>query len=111
MRTRLVRQPGQPGTKDLVTQYGDRLICVRYRYDSLQKKRHKTVELIIETVDWIPPLAPDTCVAVRVALHEYDIQRKIRGAGGTWNRTRQVWEMRYDQVLALGLRDRMVDAE
>ncbi len=27
-----VHEPGQKGTKQLLAQYGDRLICVRYRY-------------------------------------------------------------------------------
>jgi hypothetical protein len=27
-------KPGQKGTKRLLAQYGDRLICVRYRYDA-----------------------------------------------------------------------------
>jgi hypothetical protein len=29
-------KPGQKGTKHLVEQYGDRLVCVRYRYGSIQ---------------------------------------------------------------------------
>jgi hypothetical protein len=36
-RVRLHLKPGQKGTKQL-PQYGDRLICVRYRYDALRKK-------------------------------------------------------------------------
>ena len=28
--------------------------------------------------------------------------------GGQWNRQQQVWEIRYDQVVALGLVDRIV---
>ena len=47
MRTRLHLKPGQKGTKQLLAQYGDRLGCVRYRYDAQQKKRFKTVELIV----------------------------------------------------------------
>ena len=47
MRTRLVRRPEQHGTRDLVAQYGEQLICVRYRYDPIRKKRYKTVELIV----------------------------------------------------------------
>src|SRR5438046_3165589 len=38
-RVRLHLKPGQKGTKQLVAQYGDRLICVRYRYDAQRKKR------------------------------------------------------------------------
>ena len=33
MRTRLILKPGQRGTKKLGAKYGDRLLCVRYRYD------------------------------------------------------------------------------
>jgi len=47
MRVRLKLKPGQRGTKNLVNQYGDRLICVRYRYDEKTGKRYTTVELIV----------------------------------------------------------------
>jgi hypothetical protein len=47
-RTRLIRQPGQPGTKRLVEQYGSKPVCVRYRSDDEAGKRYKTVELIVE---------------------------------------------------------------
>ena len=30
------------------------LVCVRYRYDEQARKRFKTVELIVEEVDWEP---------------------------------------------------------
>jgi hypothetical protein len=111
MRTRLVRRPGQHGTQDLVAQYGDRLICVRYRYDEVAKKRHKTVERIVETVDWRPRPAPDTIVGLRGALEEYNIQQTLRRAGGVWNRARRVWEIRYDRAVSLGLTDRIVEAQ
>lgn len=44
--------PGQRGTKKLVAQHGDRLICVRYRYDEQKRKQYKMVELIVEETDW-----------------------------------------------------------
>jgi hypothetical protein len=47
-------QPGQNGTKALVRKYGERLVCVRYRYDSQTQQRHKTVALIEDTVPWNP---------------------------------------------------------
>src|SRR5712692_2629068 len=52
MRTRLHLKPGQKGTKPLIAQYGDRLVCVRYRYDAQGKKRFKTVELIDSKTPW-----------------------------------------------------------
>ena len=54
MRTRLHLKPGQKGTKQLLAQYGDRLVCVRYRYDAQRKKRFKTVELNVAECDWDP---------------------------------------------------------
>jgi hypothetical protein len=107
MRTRLVRRPGAPGTKRLVAKYGSQLICVRYRYDADKQKRYKTVELIIETVAWVPP--EQRLVAVKVALSEEGLRRAVKAAGGVWSRTRQVWELRYDQAAALNLLDRIVD--
>ena len=50
MKTRLSLKPGQKGTKKLVDEYGENLICVRYRYDEKRKIRLKTVELIVEEV-------------------------------------------------------------
>jgi hypothetical protein len=48
MRIRLTLHPHQRGAKQLLAQYGDRLVCVRYRYDESRKKRFKTVEVIVE---------------------------------------------------------------
>jgi len=45
MRTRLTLRPGQDGAKQMQAQYGDRLVCVRYRYDDRRQKRFKTVEV------------------------------------------------------------------
>jgi len=55
MRTSLHLKPGRKGTKQLLAQYGDRLVCVRYRHDAQQKKRFKTVELIVAEWAWESP--------------------------------------------------------
>jgi len=109
MRTRVKLRPGQRGTKRWLATYGDRLICVRYRYDAHQHKRYTTVEVIVAEGPWTPPPpAPDTIVGVRVAWGEAAIARHVKAAGGKWNRQQQLWEVRYDQVVALGLIDRIV---
>ena len=41
-------QPGQPGTKRYIRQYGESLICVRYRRDAANARRLTTVELIVD---------------------------------------------------------------
>ncbi len=54
MRTRLKLKPGQRGTKKLHELYGDRLVCVRYRYDAQNGRRLKTIEIIVEEKEWHP---------------------------------------------------------
>ena len=55
MEIRTVRRPGERGTQQLAAKYGERLVCVRYRYDQAKSKRYKTVELIAAEEDWRPP--------------------------------------------------------
>ena len=114
MRTRLHLKPGQKGTKELLAQYGDRLVCVRYRYDTRRKKRFKTVELIVAERDWEPPaprFTAETIVGMRIGFAEVDLRERVKQAGGKWNRSRKVWELRYDQVVALTLEAQIVEAE
>ncbi|MGH7390887.1 MAG: hypothetical protein ACREM3_15740 [Candidatus Rokuibacteriota bacterium] len=101
-------KPGQKGTKHLVEQYGDRLVCVRYRYDAARKRRVKTVELIVAESDWAPRFAPDEIAALRVAFTDVATRKRVKQAGGAWNPDRTVWQLRYDRVVALGLRRRIV---
>jgi len=111
-RVRLHLKPGQKGTKQLLAQYGDRLICVRYRYDAQQKKRFKTVELVVTERGWEPrppPFAHDQIVGLRIAFAEVAIRDGVKQAGGTWNPERRAWHLRYDSVLALGLSRRIID--
>ncbi|HQE93531.1 MAG TPA: hypothetical protein PLH19_11865 [Anaerolineae bacterium] len=113
MRTRLKLQPGMRGTKKLVEKYGDRLVCVRYRYDAALGKRYKTVELIEEEAAWLPQaeIAPETLLAVRVEYAETELRQQVKAAGGWWNSAQKVWELRYDQVVRLGLAERIVPRE
>jgi len=101
--------PGQKGTKKFLDQYGDQLVCVRYRYDREQRKRFTTVEIIVEEGGWSPP--EPVRVGLRVGLQEVALQRRIKQAGGTWNREQQVWDINYDQAVKLGLQDRIVQTE
>jgi hypothetical protein len=91
-------RPGQKGTSQLLALYGDRLVCVRYRYDPERKKRLKTAEILVAERDWEPPparFAPAEIVGVRVALDEMAI--RDREAGG--------WEVeRGTKSLATALR-------
>jgi hypothetical protein len=110
MRTRLTLQPDQDGAKQLREQYGDRLVCVRYRDNEVTQERWKTVELIIEKSTWEPPLKweDNTLVSLQVAPQERAIRQRVKAAGGKWNPREVVWELPYGQVVALGMTDRIV---
>ena len=106
MRARLILKPGQRGTKKLCAEYGERLVCVRYRYDEKRRKRLETVELVVDEVDGEPrepKLRGETIVALRVARQEVGIRGRVKTAGGRWDPARRLWELRYDRVLTLGV--------
>ena len=110
MRIRLTLHPEQHGAK-LHAQYGDRLVCVRYRYDEQRHKRYKTVELIVEEKDWRPREAQwgdERLVAVQIAAAEVELRGRIKQAGGRWDGQRRVWELLHAQVVVLGLAKRVV---
>lgn len=110
MRIGLNLKPGRSGTKKLVALYGERLVCVRYRYDEKRKKRFKTVELIIEEIDWEPRrklYQDEEIVVIELESQEEGLRRKLLRAGGRWNAARRVWQIRYDRAVRLGLRSRI----
>jgi len=101
MKTRLILKPGQRGTKRLAEKYGDDLICVRYRYDLVTKKRLKTIELVIEKTNWEPQpekLSEDSLVAVKIKGYETELRKQVKRAGGTWKPDQKLWYVRYGTI-------------
>ena len=99
-------QPGQPGTKQLLEQYGEQLVCVRYRYDTQTRKRIKTVEIVVAESEWLPPaqrFAAAEVVWVRTGFVDYATEKQLLAAGGQWDGTQCVWNIRYDAAVKLGL--------
>ena len=114
MQARRTLAPGQKGTKRLVEQYGAKLVCVRYRYDEQNKRRYKTVELIVEEATWKPPQAQiksKSVVWVRVGLKEVELQRKVKQAGGRWDPQQRLWGLPSDRAVELGLEARVESHE
>ena len=108
MRVRLKLKPGQRGTKHLLKKYGDRLFCVRYRYDEKSRKRYTTVELIEDEDPWNPVVfKPDSIVRVKVAFDEVDLRQKIKEAGGRWSKSTRTWKLPYKIACKLGLKKRI----
>ena len=106
-----VLRPGEPGTKRLVAQYGDRLVCVRYLEDEARGKRYKSVEIIVEERDLKPrrPPAGGSEVYVKIAWEELNLREQVKQAGASWNKDLKLWKMKRAEALKLGLKDRVVD--
>lgn len=84
MQARLKLKPGQKGTKKLVELYGNRLVCVRYRYDEREQKRFKTVEIVVEEIPWTPkpkPIVNPALVSLRIDWGETELGRIGRSIG------------------------------
>jgi hypothetical protein len=117
MKTITVRRPGQPGTKRLQQQFGERLLCVRYRYDEVRRVRIKTVELIIDEHPWLedfrinpfklPPHHPVGPVLVKIGFQERVVREQVIAAGGEWNSKGGHWELAYSDAVRLGLTKRI----
>ena len=130
MHVLAIRRPGQRGTQKLVPRYGDRLVCVRYRYDAAASMRYKTVELIIEQAKWTPPpphpfdpepklrvnyiddlpeppASEPAEVGVKVFYRENDLRSQVKAAGGRWSKGDKVWMMPYETAVSLGLEHRI----
>lgn len=113
METRLSLAPEQHGTRKLVVQYGDRLVCVRYRCDAQRKVRHKTVELIVESAPWTPRTRnarrePTDMVYVRIAFGEHALRERIKATAAIWRPRQKLWEVDWRTVRELGLQSRVV---
>lgn len=109
-------RPGQPGTKRLQRQFGDRLLFVRYRHDAKSDRRFTTVELIIDEGPRATrtPLErrlfprPNQRVHVRIGYDETGLRSKVKAAGGTWDPKRHAWILPYAVAADLRLADRIL---
>ena len=102
MKTRRRLKPGQNGTKKFVEQYGDALVCVRYRYDQDKQKQYKTIELIVSESDWTPSqpkLQPkysdSTMITLKIGISETIFQKQVRDLGGRWDKEKKLWFVPY----------------
>lgn len=103
--------PGEPGTKGLLKKYGERLVCVRYKYDITRKERIKTIELVVERASWKPDgrsMPANKIVAIRIGYDELELRRKVKTVGARWDIEKKVWKMPYKNVQILGLEERIV---
>jgi len=111
MEVKRTLRPGEGGTRALLKEYGDQLVCVRYRYDKHRHKCYKTVELVIDEKDWIPGviIPVDRRVHIRIGYGERELRERVKQAGGFWENERKAWFLRFREVCELGLERRVID--
>ena len=102
---------GQPGTKRMMEIYGDKLVCVRYRYDGDKKIKYKTVEILVDSGFWESKVKRENeerRIELRIAYNEIELRTRVKEAGGIWKNEKRVWEIGYKEAKILGLKDRIV---
>lgn len=94
-----------------MAQYGDRLVCVRYRQDPEQQRRLTTVELIVDERP-LPKqpgkISAETVVWLQVEYGEINVGKAVKAAGGIWDGHQKLWKIPYGRVEELGMLDRIV---
>ena len=111
MTTKRTLCPGQPGSKKWVRKYGNKLVCVRYKYDSQLYQKMITVELVEEKTKWLKNenyIPKNKIVDLKIEYGEIDLAMKVKSFGGKWNKAKKVWELSYEAAKSLGLEKRIV---
>jgi uncharacterized Fe-S cluster-containing radical SAM superfamily enzyme len=102
-------KPGQKGTKRLVEQYGDALLCVRYRYDEKRGVRLKTVEIVVEERPTIPSRFKDgDIVSVSVHFDEMELREQLRTLRARWDSQAKLWFVPYRLIRGTPLEARII---
>ena len=106
-RTRVTKTlwPPQAGTMKLSRQYGESLLCVRYRHDASGLRRLTTVELVIGEAGVIGKRAHGRLYAVQIPQAEKSLHKLAQDRGAIWDPHARQWVMNGAQVKALGLED------
>lgn len=95
--------PPQPGTIKLAQQYGESLLCVRYRHDASGLRRITTVELVVGEAAVIGHRAHSRLYAVHIAQTDEGMRQQAQGRGASWDPQSRQWIMNGALVKALGL--------
>jgi len=103
-------KPGQNGTKRLVSEYGDKLLCVRYRYDEVHGVKLKTVEIIVDEKPVRTPRFKDNdLVPVHVAYGETELRQRLRMLQAQWDAERKLWYVRFGLIRGTVLEERLAE--
>ncbi len=109
-QTRILKklEPGQDGTKKLVRQFGEQLVCVRYRQDRPAGRRYTTVEIVVDAGPMPEDQRSRRALLVRLRPMETELRRAVVNAGGLWDPRQRAWQLKKSVIQRLGLHDRLV---
>ena len=119
MEIRKTLSPGDPGTKQHLRRFGEKLVCVRYRYNDEKKQRYTTVEVIVDQRSYLHYHAKaenkvqgksegDYQVYLKIPYNDFETRIKIKKAGGYWDTSQKAWKLDKQTAIALGLKDRII---
>ena len=100
--------PGQRGTLRWMSQFGDALVCVRYRRErgAAGRQRYTTVELLIDNAPFTRRLRRDTLYAVRIDYAEAALRARAKALGAQWVAAEKRWLLTGAAAKLLGITDR-----
>ena len=104
-------RPGDLGTRRFARDWGERLVCVRYRVDATKGLRYTTVEIVASApIPRRPPgrPAPSALVYVRTGGDEWELRQRLRAARAVWEPELDAWRLRYEIAVRLKLRRRLL---
>jgi len=99
MKTYAHLKPGQKGTRRLVETYGEKLLCVRYRYDEKRGVKLKTVEIIVDEKPLRHPrYNDDDIVPISVAFDETELRELLKKIRARWEPQIKMWFAPYSRI-------------
>ncbi len=104
--TRVIKKlmPQDPGARRWAAEFGDKLLCVRYRVDTERQRRQTTVELVVDEA----PTLGSARVGLRITWAEKELRQCVKEAGGKWDATAGLWMLPLGTARHLGLAERIV---
>ncbi|MDA0766518.1 MAG: hypothetical protein O3A92_06820 [Verrucomicrobia bacterium] len=97
--------PQHHGARRWAEEYGEKLVRVRYRYDSVAGLRHTTVEIAVDSAPWQPALQPTALI--HVAYDEEKLRHLLKARGATWEPALRRWRVPLPLVQELQLENRL----
>ena len=120
MEVRKKLNPGDYGTKRHLNKYGEKLVCVRYRYDDEKYTRYTTVELIVDEQAYFHGSLKSAkiltssstkkikLVNLKVSYYDQETRLLVKNAGGVWDSEQKYWSLDEALVIKLGLEKRII---